>query len=205
MQNQIEYAEGYTPSLSDPENSFVFGKGWSYGSEWYVNKSRGRWTGWLGYTLSWTWRQFPDLNGGEKFPAKYDRRHDLNVVTTYELNKHWKLSAVFVFASGNATSYPEKFYIIEGTLAQDYSKINQYRLPPYDRLDLAAVYTPTHKPNKKLFSSWVFSIYNVYSRLNPYFVYFDQTGDPFNGTLQVQAKKVSLFPILPSATWNFHF
>jgi outer membrane receptor for ferrienterochelin and colicin len=205
MQNQIEYMQGYTPSLSDPENSFVFGKGWSYGAEWYINKSKGRWTGWLGYTLSWTWRQFPDLNNGQKFPAKYDRRHDLSVVNTYEWNKHWTFSAVFVFASGNATSYPEKFYIIEGTLAQDYSRINQYRLPPYDRLDLAATYTPTQKINKKLHSSWVFSIYNVYDRLNPYFIYFDQTGSPYNGTLQVQAKKVSLFPILPSVTWNFHF
>ena len=205
MQNQIEYQQGYTPSLSDPENFFVFGKGWSYGAEWYVNKSKGRWTGWLGYTLSWTWRQFPDLNNGQKFPAKYDRRHDISIVNVYELNKHWKFSAVFVFASGNATSYPEKFYVIEGVLTQDFSRINQYRLPPYDRLDLAAIYTPTHKLNKKLYSNWVFSIYNVYDRLNPYFIYFDQTGSPYNGTLQVQAKKVSLFPILPSVTWNFHF
>ncbi len=205
MQNQIEYQQGYTPSLSDPENFFVFGKGWSYGAEWYVNKSKGRWTGWLGYTLSWTWRQFPALNDGQKFPAKYDRRHDLSIVNVYELNKHWKISAVFVFASGNATSYPEKFYVIEGVLTQDFSRINQYRLPPYDRLDLAAIYTPTHKLDKKLYSNWVFSIYNVYDRLNPYFIYFDQTGSPYNGTLQVQAKKVSLFPILPSVTWNFHF
>ena len=79
-------------------------------------------------------------------------------------------------------------------------------LPPYNRLDLAAIYTPTaERIKKKLHSSWVFSIYNVYSRLNPYFIYFDQTGNPYDGTLQVQAKKVSLFPILPSVTWNFHF
>ena len=205
MDHQIEYKEGYTPSLNDPENEFVFGKGRSYGAEFYLNKSRGRLTGWIGYTLSWTWRIFPDLNNGERFPAKYDRRHDLSVVAAYELNKRWKLSAVFVYASGNATSYPEKFYIVEGTLAQDYSRINQYRLPAYHRLDLSAVYTPKHKKNKKIQGSWVFSIYNVYSRLNPYFIYFDQTGSPYNGTLQVQAKKVSLFPILPSVTWNFHF
>jgi hypothetical protein len=205
MQHQIEYKEGYTPSLSDPEQSFVFGRGWSYGAEFYVNKAKGRFTGWLGYTLSWTWRKFPDLNGGMKYPAKYDRRHDLSVVGTYALNRRWKLSGVFVYATGNATSYPEKFYIIEGTLAQDYSSINKYRLPAYHRLDLAAIYTPAHKKPRKVQGSWVFSIYNVYSRLNPYFIYFDQTGSPYDGTLQVQAKKVSLFPILPSVTWNFHF
>ena len=205
MQHQIEYKEGYTPSLSDPELSFVFGKGWSYGSEFYVRKAKGRFTGWIGYTLSWTWRKFPDLNGGEKYPAKYDRRHDLSVVGSYDLNKHWKMSAVFVYASGNATSFPEKFYIIEGVLTQDYSSINKYRLPAYHRLDLAAVYTPDYKKTKKVHGSWVFSIYNVYSRLNPYFIYFDQTGSAYNGTLQVTAKKVSIFPIIPSVTWNFHF
>jgi len=205
MQNQIEYKEGYTPSLSDPEKSFVFGKGWSYGAEFFINKTKGRWTGWIGYTLSWTYRQFPALNNGQTYPAKYDRRNDLSVVSTYELNKRWKFSAVFVFASGNATSYPEKFYVVEGVLTQDFSRINQYRLPPYNRLDLAAIYTPTHKKDKKFHSSWVFSIYNVYNRLNPYFVYFDQSGSPYDGTLQVQAKKVSIFPILPSVTWNFHF
>ncbi|HEX4374276.1 MAG TPA: TonB-dependent receptor [Puia sp.] len=205
MQNQIEYGAGYTPSLQDPEQSFVFGKGWSYGAEFYVNKARGRLTGWIGYTLSWTWRQFPQLNNGEKYPAKYDRRHDLNIVAAYELNKHWKLSAVFVFATGNATTLPTQFYIVEGVLTQEYSKINQYRLPNYHRLDLAATYTPTFKPNKKIHGSWVFSIYNVYNHLNPYFIYFDQTGNPYNGTLKVSARQVSLFPVIPSVTWNFHF
>ncbi len=205
MQNQIEYAAGYTPSLKDPEQSFVFGKGWSYGAEFYANKSRGRFTGWIGYTLSWSWRQFPQLNNGEKYPAKYDRRHDLNIVGAYDLNKHWKISAVFVFATGNATTLPTQFYIIDGILTQEYSKINQYRLPAYHRLDVAATYTPTYKPNKKIHGSWVFSIYNVYDHLNPYFIYFDQTGGAYSGTLKVSARQVSLFPIIPSVTWNFHF
>ncbi len=205
MQNQIEYKEGYTPSLTDPEEAFIFGKGWSYGTELYINKAKGRLTGWVGYTLSWTFRQLPDLNNGDAYPAKYDRRHDLSVVGTYELNKHWKLSGVFVYASGNATSLPEQFYIVEGVLTQEYSRINQYRLPAYHRLDLAATYTPTYKPNKKIHGSWVFSIYNVYSHLNPYFIYFNQTGSPYDGTLKVEARKVALFPILPSITWNFHY
>ncbi|HEV3250072.1 MAG TPA: TonB-dependent receptor, partial [Puia sp.] len=203
MQNQIEYKEGYTPSLSDPEKDFVFGKGWSYGAEFYLNKARGRLTGWIGYTLSWTWRQFPQLNGGEKYPAKYDRRHDLSVTGSYELNRHWKLSAVFVYATGNATSLPVQFYVIGGVLAQEYSKINQYRLPAYHRLDLSAIYTPHYKPGKKIKGSWVFSVYNTYDHLNPYFIYYNQTGDPYNGTLKVEARKVSLFPVLPSITWNF--
>jgi hypothetical protein len=205
MQNQIEYREGYTPSLLDPEEEFVFGKGWSYGAEFFVNKTRGRLTGWVGYTLSWTWRQFPQLNDGMKYPAKYDRRHDLSVVATYEKSKKWKFGAVFVYATGNATSLPQRFYVINGVLTQEYSRINQYRLAAYHRLDLSATYTPTPKPGKRLQSYWVFSIYNAYSRANPYFIYFSQEGSPYNGSLQVQAKQVSLFPILPSVTWNFRF
>jgi len=214
MKNQIEYAEGYTPSLSDPEDEFVFGRGWSYGSEIFINKTKGRFTGWLGYTLSWTWRKFVGLNDGEKYPAKFDRRNDMSIVANYELNKKWKLGAVFVYGTGNATTLPERFYIINGVLTQEYSKINQYRLPSYHRLDLAATYTPTmHKirngkrkgENPRIQSYWVFSIYNAYCRLNPYFIYFDQTGSPYNGTLKIEARQVSLFPILPAVTWNFKF
>jgi hypothetical protein len=205
MRNQIEYAEGYTPSLKDPEEDFVFGKGWSYGTELFINKVRGKFTGWIGYTLSWTWRKFPDLNGGEKYPAKFDRRNDLSVVGTYELNKKWKFGAVFVYGTGNATSLPERFYIINGVLTQDYSGINQYRLGSYHRMDLSATLTPQHRKNKKLQSFWVFSVYNVYNHLNPYFIYFNQKGDPYSGNLQIEARQVSLFPVLPAVTWNFKF
>lgn len=206
MQNQIEYKEGYTSNtLNDPEKSFVFGKGWSYGAELFINKQKGRLTGWVGYTLSWTWRKFPDLNNGEKYPGKYDRRHDLSIVGMYALNKKWQLSSVFVFGTGNAISLPERFYFINGVLTQEFSRINAYRMEPYHRLDLSATYTPQPKKKRKYTANWVFSIYNVYSRLNPYFYYFDQEGSAADGTLEVTAKKVSLFPIIPSVTWNVKF
>ena len=205
MQNQIEYKEGYTQSLKDPEEDFVFGKGWSYGAELFINKARGKFTGWLGYTLSWTWREFAQLNGGEKFPAKFDRRHDLSVVAMYELSKKWKFSSVFVYGTGNSTTLPERFYIVSGVLTQEYSRVNQYRLPSYHRLDLSATLIPKQSKKGKFTHYWVFSIYNVYSRANPYFIYFDQTGSPYNGTLKVDARQVSLFPIIPSVTWNFKF
>ena len=205
MKNQIEYGEGYTPSLNDPEDEFVFGNGWSYGAEFFVNKTRGKFSGWVGYTLSWTWRKFLELNDAEKFPAKYDRRHDISVVAMYELSKKWKLSTVFVYGSGNATTLPERFYIVDGVLTQEYSKVNQYRLPAYHRLDLSATLTPYQKPGRKFHQSWVFSLYNSYSRLNPYFIYFNQEGSPYDGTLKIEARKVSLFPIIPAVTWNFKF
>lgn len=206
MDNQIEYAEGYTPnSLNETENSFVFGKGWSYGTELLINKVKGKYTGWIGYTLSWIWRKFPDLNGGNKFPAKYDRRHDLSIVSMYELNKNWKLSATFVYGSGNAVTLPQRFYLIDASLTQEYSNINQYRLPAYHRLDFSAIYNSPKNEFRKCKSEWVFSLYNVYNRKNPYFIYFDQAGDLLNGGLKIQAKQVSIFPVIPAVTWNFKF
>lgn len=205
MQHQIEYKEGYTPGLADPEESFVFGKGWSYGSELFINKVKGRLTGWVGYTLSWTWRRFPALNEGRKYPSKYDRRHDLSIVGIYELSPKWKLSSTFVFGTGNATSLPERFYFVDGTLTQEFSSINAYRMKPYHRLDMAVTYTPKQKKPRKYKGSWVFSIYNAYSRQNPYFYYFDQDGRLADGSLKVTAKQVSLFPIIPAVTWNVRF
>ena len=207
MQNQIEYEDGYTPNtLEDTEQFFTFGKGWSYGAEFFVNKTRGKLTGWVGYTLSYTWRKFPELNDGKTYPAKFDRRHDLSVVAMYELNKRWKFSSTFVYGSGNAATLPQRFYFVNGILTQEYSRINQYRLPAYHRLDIAAIYTPRKNDTRTRYKTeWVFSIYNLYSRLNPYFIYFDQTGSLAQGNLQVQAKQVSLFPIIPSVTFNFKF
>lgn len=205
MQNQIEYAEGYTPSSKDTELEFVFGNGWSYGAEFYLNKAKGKFTGWIGYTLAWTFRKFPDINGGKTYPAKYDRRHDLSLVGIYELNPKWKLSAVFVYATGNATTLPEKFFLVEGVLTQQFSAINKYRLAPYHRLDLSATYTPGSAKSKRVNGSWVFSIYNAYNRRNPYFYYYDQTGSAATGNFNVQAIQVSLFPVIPSVTYNFKF
>lgn len=205
MENQIEYKEGFTPSSRDTEQDFVFGKGWSYGAEFFVNKAKGRFTGWIGYTLAWTWRKFPEINNGKVYPAKYDRRHDISLVGMYDLTPKWKLSAVFVYATGNATTLPEKFFIVEGVLTQQYSTINKYRLSAYHRLDLSATYTPSRNQTRKLNASWVFSVYNAYNRKNPYFYYFDQTGSAYAGTLEVQAKQVSLFPVIPSVTYNMKF
>ncbi len=205
MRNQVEYKEGYTPSLADPEEEFVFGRGWSYGAEFLVNKTKGRLTGWIGYTLSRTWRKFALLNDGQQYPARYDRRHDISVVGNYEASKKWKLGAVFVYGTGNAITLPERFYILNGVLTQEYSRLNQYRMKAYHRLDFSATYTPVPKKKRKVSSYWVFSIYNVYSRFNPYFIYFDQEGSIATNDLKVSTKQVSLFPVLPSVTWNFKF
>ncbi len=205
MKNQMEFGPGYLPSLEDPQNSFVFGKATAYGAELFIHKQKGRLKGWLGYTLSWVWRHFPDLNEGERYPARQDRRHDLKVVVSYKLNHRWTFAGDFIYETGSPTTLPEKFYFIEGVLSQAYSHLNTYRLKPYNRLDLSATYTPPPKPGRKFSHSWTFSVYNAYSRLNPYFIYFDSEGGYLDGSLTIQPKKVALFPVIPAVTWNFKF
>jgi len=205
MQNQIEYMNNYVPNtLQDPQYSYVFGKGWAYGAEFFINKTQGKFTGWIGYTLSWTYRQFADLNNGNAYPAKYDRRNDLNLVGSYELSKKWTFSSVFIYGSGNPITLPTGVYIIGGKEVELFGPINSYRLPPYDRLDVAAVYTPQPKKPRRWQNSWTFSIYNVYNRINPFFYFVDPEGTASTGITNT-VKEVYIFPIIPSITYNFKF
>ena len=205
LQNQIEFADSYIPDLStDIEESFVFGKGRSYGAEFFIKKAKGKLNGWIGYTLSKTERQFPDLSTGESwFPTKYDRVHDLEIVAIYDMTQRLSFSSTFVYSTGQATTIVESYYFIENQPHSVYGPRNGYRLTPYNRLDLSV--TLKNKPKKKFESSWNFSIYNVYSRKNPYFIYTTYEGDFALGYIDARAKQVSIFPIIPSVTWNFKF
>lgn len=205
LQNQIDFRDGAVNGLNtNIENDFVFGRGEAYGAEFFVKKRTGDFTGWIGYTWAWAWRQFPDIMDGRRFPYKFDRRHDLSLVGSYKFDERWLFSSTFVFATGNAFTIPESRYFIEGTIINQIGDRNTFRLANYHRLDVAAVYTP-RKQGKKVKSEWVFAIYNVYSRMNPYFVYLNNEGSLQQQSLTVEARQVSLFPIIPSVSWNFKF
>jgi len=221
MENLIEYKENTQPSDgvdNNEDNLLTFGRGESYGIEFFVKKNFGKTTGWVGYTLSRTERQFDEINAGQWYPATFDRTHDISVVAAHRLTDKWTLSGTFVFGTGRAITLPVSGYFVENTLVYNYSERNSFRMRDYHRLDLSATYSTSEtktitdkvtgeiiEKRKRIQSQWVFSIYNVYNRLNPYFYYFDNQGQAANGTFQVQAKQVSLFPILPAITWNFQF
>ncbi|HEX8549332.1 MAG TPA: TonB-dependent receptor, partial [Cytophagaceae bacterium] len=205
LTNQIEYRQDYVPRVSgEIENEFVFGRGKSYGLEFFLNKKAGKFQGWIGYTLAKATRKFEKINGGKEFSAKYDRRHDINIIGTYVLNEKWTIGGTFVFASGQPITIPERRYLVEGVIYNQYGLRNSYRMQDYHRLDLSATYSKK-RPNRRLESSWTFAVYNVYNRKNPYIYFIDADGNPISGELVVKAKKMFLFPILPSITWNFKF
>jgi outer membrane cobalamin receptor len=213
MTNQIEFKPGAQLLLNQNiEGEMIFGKGKAYGIEFLVQKKKGRLTGWIGYTLSRAERTFPEMNNGKAFPYRYDRTHDLSLVASYNLSKQWDVSAVFVYGTGNAMTMPTGRYTYnlgynrtDGhyifTTIDQYDKINDYRMPAYHRMDIAFTYTRRPESTKRLRSSWNFSLYNVYNRYNPYFIYLDI--DRVEET--IKGKKVYLFPILPGITWNFKF
>lgn len=204
MKNLLEYKEGVSPIddiNNNPDNNYTFGDGWSYGGELFVKKSKGKLTGWIGYTLSWTERQFPDINNGKKYWAKYDRRHDVSLVGTYQINKRLSASAVWVYATGNTMTIPIGRYFLSGNVITEYSDKNAFRLPPYHRLDLSVSYLM--RSTNRFDSELNFSVYNAYNRQNPFFVYLETTGDFANFDIQTKAKQMSLFPILPSISWIF--
>lgn len=221
MLNLIEYEEGAQPQDNGNTNydaNLVFGNGYSYGAEFFLKKRTGRFNGWAGYTWSKTMRKFPDLNQGREFASRWDRRHDLSIVASYELSKRWSFGATFTYQTGQAVTLPVNRYWIEGRLVSEYTERNSFRMAPYHRLDLAATLTnrdtrtvkdPVTGEEKevprKYRSSWTFGVYNAYNRANPYFIYFAQDGEISSGDFKVVAKQVSLFSILPSVTWNFKF
>jgi hypothetical protein len=203
----VEYRENARPEDNIGNNidqNLVTGTGTSYGVETFLKRGSGPWTGWLSYTWSKTDRLFPDLNRGVAFPAKFDRRHDISVVGEVKLSDRWRASFTWVYATGNTLTLPVQRYLLEGRIAEIYGTRNGFRMPPYHRADVGFTYTPPPR-RARLEQSWNFSIYNLYNRLNPYFIYFANAGDWASGTLDLQAYQVSLFPILPSVTWNFRF
>lgn len=217
MQRQIDLKDGASFFVNNQiDTVFVFGRGWAYGTEFYLEKKKGKLTGWIGYTLSYTWRRFRDINFGEAFHPRYDRRHDISVVALYKFSDRVNLSATWVYGSGNAISLPEgRFFFqdVPGTTdpAQLVNVIplvrrrNSFRMEPYHRFDIGLVYALRPKWGEADLS---FSIYNAYNRMNPFFIYFETVTENPDGTgriLGFQAKQVSLFPVIPSITYNFRF
>jgi len=223
MNNIISYKEGSSFISLDGtnanelnwEDNVTAGKAWSYGAEFMVQKKSGKLSGWVGYTLSWTKWKFPELNFGETFFPRYDRRHDISVVGIYELSKRVTLSATWVYGTGNALTLPvsrfttfRNWYFVDGasngqtSVTTEYGKKNSFRAEAYHRMDIAIQF---HKKKKRHERTWEFGLYNAYNRKNPFFYNIDRKeGKKQNEYVNVLTR-YSLFPVLPSFSYNFKF
>ncbi|WP_420149098.1 TonB-dependent receptor [Spirosoma sp.] len=233
MNNIINYKEGASFLLiNDPtqansvrwEDNVTAGRGWSYGAEVLLQKKVGRFSGWAGYTLSWTQWQFAELNAGQPFFPRYDRRHDVSLVGIYELNKRITLSAVWVYGTGNALTVPVGRYdtyrpgntlVYGGTpgiiqnffqnvrTVDDYgTEKNTFRAEAYHRFDVSIQF---HKKKKSHERTWEFSLYNAYNRRNPFFYRLESVTGTATEPARTALFRYSVFPIVPAVSYNFKF
>jgi len=207
MKNVISYKDGSGVfEFSDWEDRVTQGDGKSYGLELLLQKKLGRLTGWLGYTLSWSTRQFEELNFGKEFPYRYDRRHDISLVLSYKLSEKISLAGSWVYGTGNAITLANAKYSglvtnidrVSGFTASYYKDRNDFRMNAYHRMDIGINFT---KKKKKFERTWSFGAYNAYNRKNPFYIYSDYDYDSGSEKL----KQASLFPIIPYFSYNFKF
>ncbi|MDR0714124.1 MAG: TonB-dependent receptor [Bacteroidales bacterium] len=222
MKNVIEYKEG--ASVFDVhdrwEDKVLQGEGRGYGMELFARKKNGTFTGWIGYTLSWADRHFDELNRGKRFRYKYDRRHDVSIVAVKRFGNRVELSGVWVFGSGSCITVPESIFDASDPFQPNtqldviaYGERNGYRMAPYHRLDLSVSLIRKKRWGER---SWIFSVYNVYNRKNPYYIDIESRTqhqgnaassirDAYRSYTQYRYMQVSLFPVIPSVSYHFKF
>lgn len=206
LQNQIDYIRNADLLLNPAvEGDLLFGKGRAYGAEFFVKKNKGKLNGWVSYTLSKTERKIEGLNNNNWFVSRIDKSHNLSIVGIYDITKKWSLGTTMSFATGTPASFPTNKFVWQGiALPQNYTdERNSYRIPASHRLDFSATKKNKHAFFKRGESEWVFSVYNVYNRKNPFSVYVQQNPDDPSKT---EAIKYSVFAsIIPAVTYNFKF
>ena len=227
MENLLEYRDGhtFTPSYLNWEDKLTAGDGRAYGAEFMVRKETGRTTGCIGYGLSWADRRFDELNLGERYPARFDNRHKLNIVVMHKISPKVEISAAWSYASGNHVTLSLENYMENGSLnyvhgngydlpytgswgIDYYEGRNNYQLPAYHRLDLGIkIYRPKKKGRMGI---WTVSIYNVYSRMNPFMIHKTdkEVRDPsssYGYKVVPVFKTVGIMPIIPSVSYTYKF
>ena len=200
MNNANEYSQNF---ISGQENSYIdnvfVGTGRSYGVGVLLKKNYGKFTGWLSYALGRSERTFDNINEGKAFPTRFDRRHDLSLVTAYTLNEKWDASVVYVYATGNAYTLPSSWYFINNAPVKEYGKYNGSRMPNYNRTDFSVNYW-FRKDN-----GINFSVYNAFMVNNPVYIFMNIVQEEETGVLKVEIKQKKLYTVIPSISWRFKF
>ncbi len=216
MKNVLSYKPGasFLGFENDWQDKVTQGRGKAYGAEFFIQKKKGKTTGWIGYTLAWNYRQFDEVAGSKWYPFKYDRRHDASFVLVQEITDRFSFSAAWVYGTGNAITLPTDNYIrpvtptfatAQSTFFTEFSNLgekNANRMNAYHRLDVSFDFT---KKRRYYNRKWSFGAYNAYSRRNPYYVYQTRELNKQNNQYERVFKQVSLFPIVPYFSYGFTF
>ncbi|MBI1305990.1 MAG: TonB-dependent receptor plug domain-containing protein [Bacteroidetes bacterium] len=199
--NVVEFRSGVVDFVAEWDKALLTGKSRSNGIEFLLKKEKGKFNGWLGYTLSKTERSMPQIQNGAWFPFQFDRRHDFNVVLNYQPTKSIVIGCTWTYASGHYLTTPETQFLIdvEGKryLIQQYGSKNNLKLPAYHRLDLGVHY---YKSNGNARETWSFTVYNAYNRQNVYYV-----NSSVNASGTVAFHPISILPVLPSINYAISF
>ncbi len=211
MENVLSYKEGadFIGPDSDWQDKVTQGDGEAYGVEVFLQKKKGKTTGWLGYTLSWNWRQFDEINSGKRYPFKYDRRHDLSVVVSHQFNDRISLTGAWVYGTGNAITLP--LYRYTSPIQYNFGDLyyneienigdkNSFRMKAYHRVDFNLEIQSKKNAHRNWQGAWNIGVYNAYNRNNPYFI---TTGRSNEG--QRTFRQISIFPVIPSVSYKFSF
>jgi hypothetical protein len=203
MHNQVDYVDNANLFLNKYlESQLLAGTGTSYGLELMVKRKAGKIDAWMSYTLSKADRKIDGINNNKSYPTRYDHRNNLSWVCMYEYSKKWTFSANFIYVTGGAFTAPNARYEFDGYVVPYVSSRNNYRMPDYHRLDVAATLYPKKYEGKKFKANWTFSLFNAYGRKNAYSIVFRQR-EGYPSTYQ--AVKTYLFTFIPSVTWNYKF
>lgn len=207
LKNFLDYKSGADLVLNQHiETEVISTKGYSYGAEFLIKKSTGKWNGWVSYTYSRTLLKQDDplagqlINYGRYYPANFDRPHNANFISNYRFSHRYSVSLNTVYSTGRPITLPIAVFNIAGSQRVFYSDRNQYRIPDYFRMDFSVNVEGNHKVKKATHNSWSAGVYNVTARKNPYSVYFTEE----NGI--IKGYKLSVIgTAIPFITYNFRF
>ncbi|MEM9990244.1 MAG: TonB-dependent receptor, partial [Bacteroidota bacterium] len=227
MKNVVSFKEGAS-FLSGIENDWqdkvTQGDGEAYGLEFFLQKKKGKTTGWIAYTLSWNWRQFDEINGGRRYPFRYDRRHDLSVVVSHDFSERISASLAWIYGTGNAFTLPNYRYqydapgmfevtdfegnTVSRTFAREVEvtgQKNTFRMSNYHRLDASIDFK---KQKRKYERRWTIGAYNIYNHINPYFVTVAQDRNLVDGEAVANGRslrEIGILPIIPTVSYGIKF
>jgi hypothetical protein len=207
----VDYIDGADLILNDlVEGQVLAGIGRAFGAELFVRKSKGRLNGWVSYTLARSERLIEGINNDDWYPSRFDQLHNFSASAFYELSKRTNLGVNFVYNTGTPVTLPTSRYYQQGILVPHNTDNvrNNIRIPAYHRLDLSLTLLPKDKPNRKWSGEWVFAVYNVYNRRNPFSIFFRQEAGRQLESQPVNTEAIKFSVVgnfIPAITYNFKF